>query len=112
MARLLAAFWITGIAVAKAALAFSADCSLMEALTVLMTFFTRVRLDLFRRFLTSFCLARFMTDLCVAKVSCSFQKRSKRSKNIQSDSICQELFVQQDVDAGPGEEMPKMPKMS
>jgi len=77
MAPLLAVFWITGIAVAKAALAFSGDCSLMEALTVLMTFFTRVRLDLFRRFLTSFCLARFMTDLCVAKVSCSFQKALK-----------------------------------
>jgi hypothetical protein len=38
IAPLLAAFWITGIAVVKAARAFSADCSSMAARTLLNTF--------------------------------------------------------------------------
>lgn len=68
IAPLLAACWITGIAVVKAAWAFSTDCSSMAMPTLLMAFFTRVRLDLFRKFLTLFCLARLIADLCVAKV--------------------------------------------
>jgi hypothetical protein len=72
MAPFLAALQITGIAAAKSAWAFSLDCSWMDPRTALITLFIRVRLALLRIFLTSFCLARLMADLCVANVSYSF----------------------------------------
>ncbi len=62
------------MAAVSSILALSDDFSLMEALTFLITLFTCVRFDLLRRFLTVFCLARLMADLCVANVSCSFLK--------------------------------------
>lgn len=68
MAPFLDARWMTGTAVVRAAWAFSADFSLMAALTPLMTCFTRVRFDLLRKFLALSCLALLIADLCVAKV--------------------------------------------
>jgi len=44
----------------------------MDVRTALMAPLTRVRIDLFRRFLFVFCLARLMADLCVANVLSSF----------------------------------------
>ena len=60
------------MASAKAVRAASAEFSLIAVLTPLISFFTRVRFDLLRRFLISFCLALLMADLCVAKVVYSF----------------------------------------
>jgi hypothetical protein len=63
MAPFLAAFWMIGIAEVRDSRALSAEFSLIAARSRLVTFFTRVRFDLLRRFLTLFCLALLIADL-------------------------------------------------
>jgi len=61
-----------GTATARSAFALSGDLPSIDVRTALMAPLTRVRIDLFRRFLFVFCLARLMADLCVANVLSSF----------------------------------------
>ena len=61
-----------GTATERSAFALSGDLASMDVRTALMAPLTRVRIDLFRRFLFVFCLARLIADLCVANVPSSF----------------------------------------
>lgn len=71
---------MTGMAASRSAFAVSGDLASMDVRTALMAPLTRVRIDLFRRFLFVFCLARLIADLCVANVFCSFPERIKSKK--------------------------------
>lgn len=79
------------MAAARAARAASGDLSSIAAMMRLITFFTRVRFDLLRKFLISFCLALLMADLWVTKVVCSFPPQLDFT-NTWLPKACQALF--------------------
>ena len=79
------------MAAARAPRAASGDLSSIAALMRLITFFTRVRFDLLRKFLISFCLALLMADLWGAKVVYSFPSQLNFI-NTCLPKACQALF--------------------